>query len=102
LIPDVLIDVNDGPIVVVELKFSRAGRAELDQLQSYLRLPTIVRRCAGRPIAGALIARTFSEEILPIASAASSDVSLYQFGYDGNLTLHHVTGDRVLEQHRLA
>jgi len=74
LIPDVLIDIEDA-LVVVELKFSRASWAELDQLHGYLALPAVLSRAKGRQIAGVLIARSFSEKIIELASASSSAVS---------------------------
>ena len=97
LIPDVLLDIRGTALVVVELKFSRASRAELDQLHGYLQLPTMVRRAGARPIVGVLVARSFGDEITRAASAPGGRVSLYTFGYEAGLRLQIVAGRAVLE-----
>lgn len=100
LIPDILLDVKNGPFVVVELKFDRASLPALDQVQCYMRLPDI-RQYTSKTITGILIAPSFSEEVIESVGNVNTQVSLYKFGYLDKINLVHIAGDDVLRGHGL-
>jgi hypothetical protein len=99
-IPDILLDVKNGPFVVVELKFDRASLAALDQVQCYMHLPDI-HKFTNKTIAGVLIAPSFSEEVIESAGNVNTQISLYKFGYLDKINLVHMAGDDLLRAHGL-
>jgi hypothetical protein len=92
--PDMVLRCDDRTIIVVELKFDHAGRAALDQLQSYLRLPSMLQRAGTDRLHGVLVARTFAERIG--AGPSTETVSAYQYGHDDQLHLRLHSGYDIL------
>lgn len=98
-IPDILIETADGQVVIVELKFSHAGGVEVDQVQKYLRLPSLQHKVKVTGLRGVLIARDFSEAIVSANETSSAPISFYSFGQrDRVFRLTLVSGENVLRE----
>jgi len=91
-------DVSPETFLVVELKLSRASRAELDQLLTYLELPSIQTRAANATVKGILIVRSFGDEVVERVSGSETAVSLYAYGFEHGVTLKRVAGDPITEE----
>jgi hypothetical protein len=101
-IPDACVDIRNGTFIVFEFKFGAGHRAHIDQLLEYLRLPGIMKRCRNSSLRGALVARTFDDELVQLVNASPQDnISLYAYGYNNGLELHHCAGQRLLEETQL-
>lgn len=98
LIPDIILDVNGKALIVVELKLSKASHADLDQLLTYMQLPSLRARISGTFLKGVLIARSFGKDIVSQASASGMAISLYKYGYENALRLKRVSGDSIMEE----
>ena len=101
-IPDACIDIKNRTFIVFEFKFGAGHRAHIDQLLEYLRLPEIMNRCRSHGLRGVLVARTFDDELIRLVNESPQDnISLYAYGYNDGLELHHCAGQLLLEEHQL-
>ena len=92
--------INPSEVIIVELKARVSGHAQLNQLRTYLNLPSILANVNGRRLHGVLIAPHMKDTILP---DRDENISFYTYQYrEGILELNLVAGDDCFEEQDLA
>lgn len=97
-IPDLVIEIKNGSIIIVELKFPHGIWPHMDQLQTYLRLPSFAEKSSTRQLHGILIARDYSEDMQQqVIAASDKNISIYRYGFGDKLNIEVCVGLPVLE-----